>query len=158
MSILANEPGAEPIEVEALFRAAPETVFRAWTEPRLFAQWFGRRGKGEPHKVELDPRVGGAWRAVIFDGPDGLSMLEGVYTAVDPGRGLAFTWRHVTEDAEGRREESPYSEVTVTIEPEGAATRLRLRHAGLADAPRRNVRGGWSDSLEKLDGFLASLA
>ena len=148
--MLTSAQGEEPVEFEALFRAPPDRVFRAWTEPAAFGRWFGGRGEAA-RAVEIDLQVGGVWRCVFKDGPEGREYLEGAYTAIEPERMLAFTWRHVKEDAAGGVAATPVSEVTVRFEPEGAATRLKLRHAGiLRREGREGVTGGWSRSFDAL--------
>lgn len=153
MSLLTSPPGQDPIELEALFRAPPERVFAAFTEPKKFARWFGG-GEAGPYAVEIDLKVGGAWRAVFSDGPDGRSFVEGAYTVVDPVTRLAFTWRAVDEKTGAEPSVSPVSEVTVTLEPDGAATRLKLRHAGVSAAGRTNVGSGWDDAFRALERLL----
>jgi uncharacterized protein YndB with AHSA1/START domain len=49
--------------------AAPELVWRAWTEPDLLMQWFTPK-PWEMTVVEVDLRPGGAFRTVMR-GPDG---------------------------------------------------------------------------------------
>ena len=154
MTFLISVMGEDPIELEALYRAAPERVFRSWTEPEQFRRWFGSEESG-PLSVEIDLKVGGAWRAVFADGPEGRSYLEGAYTAIEPARLLAFTWRHVQEKPGAERQVSPDSEVTVTLEAEGEATRLKLRHVGVARrSSRENIGPGWNASFEKLERLI----
>lgn len=58
-----------PTETQILMTldlAAPKhQVYRAWTTPELVRQWWGV-GQGEVTNVEIDLRVGGAWRYEIF--------------------------------------------------------------------------------------------
>ena len=157
MNVLGSPSGEDPIEIEALFRASPERVFAAFTEPEKFARWFGG-GEAGPYAVEIDLKVGGAWRAVFSDGPEGRFFVEGAYTIVDPVTRLAFTWRAVEEKTGAAPSVSPVSEVTVTLEPDGAATRLKLRHAGVSAAGRKNVGSGWGEAFGSLERFLAESA
>ena len=39
--------------------------------------------------------------------------------------------------------------VSFTLEPDEIGTRLRVEHRGLADAPRREFDGGWTDKLAR---------
>ena len=151
MSYLISPLGDDPVELEALFPASRRQVFAAFVEPDKFARWLGGNGAV---KVEIEPTLGGAWMAVFSDGPDGLSFVEGAYTEMDPVRRLAFTWRHVQVDRDGERRVSPLSEVTVTLDEEGASTRLRLRHKGVSEDGRKSVGPGWNASLERLGEVL----
>ena len=63
------EPGKQEITTSTILDAPRELVFRAYTEPKLFAQWWGpRRYKAEV--VKFDSRPGGEWR-VDHVGDDG---------------------------------------------------------------------------------------
>src|SRR5260370_3841967 len=55
------EPGKQDIISTVVLDAARELVFRAYTDPKLFAQWWGpRRYENEIDK--FDARSGGEWR------------------------------------------------------------------------------------------------
>ena len=72
-----------------LIDAAPEKVFRAWTDPALLTQWFAPSPWTTP-SAELDVRPGGA-NLVVMRSPDGQDMpLRGVYLEVVPNRKLVF--------------------------------------------------------------------
>ena len=63
------EPGKQEIITTTVLDAPRELVFRAYTEPELFEQWWGpRRYKTEIEK--FDSRPGGEWR-VVQVGDDG---------------------------------------------------------------------------------------
>ncbi len=63
------EPGKQEIVSTTILDAPRELVFRAYTEPELFAQWWGpRRYKIEIEKFESRP--GGEWK-VTHVGADG---------------------------------------------------------------------------------------
>jgi Activator of Hsp90 ATPase homolog 1-like protein len=47
-------------------------VFKAWTEPEQFAEWWGPRGFSAPlETISLDPTPGGEWRATMVSDADG---------------------------------------------------------------------------------------
>jgi len=65
------------------FQASRERVFRAWTTPEEIKQWKCPGDRTTP-LVEVDLRVGGAYR-VHMRKPDGTeTRLVGVYREVDP--------------------------------------------------------------------------
>ena len=53
-----------------VFDAPRERVWREWTEPERFADWFGGPEAEVPlDSVAMDVRPGGTWRATMFSGP-----------------------------------------------------------------------------------------
>jgi uncharacterized protein YndB with AHSA1/START domain len=54
-----------------VFAAPRERVWREWTEPERFADWFGGLECVVPlAMVSMDVRPGGAWQATMYCGPD----------------------------------------------------------------------------------------
>jgi uncharacterized protein YndB with AHSA1/START domain len=61
------EPG---ITIRRTFDAPRELVWKEWTEPERFADWFGGPATEVPlASVSMDVRPGGAWRATMLTGP-----------------------------------------------------------------------------------------
>jgi uncharacterized protein YndB with AHSA1/START domain len=135
------------------YAAAPEKVWRAWTDPQAIAKWWGP-GPGEPVSLaELDVRVGGRFR-IVFGGPDGRAHeCAGTYREVVPNRRLVFTWSWPNTTPER------ISVVSIEFKRAGAGTELLFKHEQLFDEKARDDhRRGWTASLEKLDWFLQSSA
>lgn len=66
-------PDLPVIRITREFDAPPERVFRAWTDPDLFAQWVG------PRSIETvidvwDARTGGEWRYTARRDSDAFAM------------------------------------------------------------------------------------
>src|SRR3982750_3120698 len=70
--------------------ATPEQVYRVWTTPERFAEWFcPKPWRAEVAKQNLRP--GGAAETIMY-GPDGeVFPNHGVYLEVVPGKKLVFT-------------------------------------------------------------------
>jgi uncharacterized protein YndB with AHSA1/START domain len=131
------------------YAAAPDKVWRAWTDPQALKKWWGP-GPGEPVSLaELDVRAGGRFR-IVFGGPDGKAHeCAGVYKEVVPNRKLVFTWSWPNTTPE--RE----SLVTITFRAAGKGTELEFRHEQLFDEKvRDDHQRGWSSSFDKLERFL----
>jgi uncharacterized protein YndB with AHSA1/START domain len=61
----ATQPG---MTITRVFDAPRERVWKEWTEPERFADWFGGGAVEVPvSTVSMDVREGGAWRATMFD-------------------------------------------------------------------------------------------
>jgi uncharacterized protein YndB with AHSA1/START domain len=139
---------ANVLRMEREFAAPPERVFAAFTDPKLFAQWWGPEGMACP-VCEIDLRVGGAWRTCMR-GTMGEHWVSGVYREIAPPRRLSFTWAWEENGARGH-------ETIVEIEflPAGRNTRLVLRHSGFASAESRDKHShGWGSSFDCLAKFL----
>lgn len=131
------------LRIERLIPASIEDVFAAWTDPKIMAQWLSPTGEAE---VEADVRVSGTFRLAMIGEGMGVDH-EGEYVAIEPPRLVSFTWR------------SPYtggnfSTVTITLEPDGRATRLVLVHERLPDQTVESHRGGWASILDRLVAIL----
>lgn len=57
------DPKVPVIRMSRDFNATPEQLFRAHTDPKLFAQWIGPNGM-QTRIEEWDARSGGSWRFV----------------------------------------------------------------------------------------------
>ena len=81
------------ITITRVFDAPRERVWREWTEPERFADWFGAPHAEVPlDTVSMDVRPGGAWRLTMFAGPDRREIhWRGEYLEVEPPERLVFT-------------------------------------------------------------------
>ena len=123
------------IELDQFIAREPAAVWRALTEPELLARWW-TAGDIKPivgHRFTLDM---GSW------GQQQCEVLE-----VDPGRLLSYTF------AEGALDTT----ITWRLEPEGAGTRLFLRHAGFPPGSMslKRMSGGWPAILRRIEPALA---
>jgi uncharacterized protein YndB with AHSA1/START domain len=154
MIFLRSEIGEEPVIVEGVLRAPVARVFHAWTDPEEIIKWFGLES-GAMRSAQIDLRVGGKWCFVMQEGEEGRQILQGEYIAIQPEKRLEFSWRHVREHADGKREETPDSKVTVTFRADGASTHVHLRHEGILHQDGRlGVGRGWDATFEHLGDWL----
>jgi uncharacterized protein YndB with AHSA1/START domain len=132
------------------FRARPEKVWAAWTQPETLIGWFcTTKAKPGSMRAELDVRVGGRYR-VSFDMESGeYSEVGGVYREVVPNEKLVFSWAwHSTPERE--------SLVTVSIKPDGAGALMIFTHEQFFDeAARDNHAKGWDELFTQLEQVLA---
>ena len=59
---IVTTPGDREIRIERVFNAPRELLWRAMTEPKLVAQWWGRGNRLDVEKLEVER--GGHWRYV----------------------------------------------------------------------------------------------
>ena len=131
------------LSVERRIAAAPEEVFDAWLDPQAAGRWLFATPDGTMERVEIEPRVGGRFVIAERRG-DELAEHFGEYVEIDRPRRLVFTFATSVD-------ETP-TQVTVTLEPDGEATRLTLVHemdAKWADYEDQ-TRQGWTMILEGL--------
>lgn len=149
-AFLKSNPGQEPVLVEGLFRADPGRVFRAFTEPDEVRCWFVPKS-GALVSAEIDLQVGGRWCFVIEKTAEKQIHFEGEYLAIEAPNRLEFSWRHVQEYADGTREATDTSRVSVTFTEVGKATEVKLRHEAIkTEDARRGVGGGWNGCFGRL--------
>ena len=143
---MANGPDAS-VRLTRRLSAPPEEVFDAWCDADNLKQWFLPADITLP-VIELDLRVGGAYRIVMRD-EDGDYDHHGEYVAIERPSRLAFTW--ISPATKGKT-----TLVTVTFEPDGEGTALTLTHERLpSEEAAASHRGGWTNVLESLAAHLA---
>ena len=82
--------GEASVTLTRIFEAPHALVWKAWTDPKMMARWFGPRGFTNP-VCELDVRVGGSLR-IAMRGPDGNDYpMKGVFREVLKPERLVFT-------------------------------------------------------------------
>ena len=147
-------PTDRTIRVEREFDAPRDRVWRAFTDPALLAQWWGRGNKLVIERMEVER--GGHWRYVEHT-PDGESHgFEGRYREVTPQERIArtFEWDGmpgytILETAEfqdlgdGRTRVVSTSLFFATEERDG------MLHSGM--------EGGMAESFAALDRLLATM-
>ena len=103
------------------FDAPRELVWKAITDPRQVAVWYGGPGFTNP-VCEMDLRPGGAWHHVM-QAPNGTRYtIDSVFEEiVAPER---LTWRTIKDP--NRNPPPPTSHNTVTLEARGRQTRWKL--------------------------------
>ena len=132
-------------------------VFKAWTDPKLMAQWWGPKMFTNP-VCEVDARPGGKLR-IVMRGPDGNDYpMRGVFQEVLAPEKLSFT--NFAVDAEDRPVIEGFT--TVLFAEEGEKTKLTVITRGKAVQPiavqyLQGMEQGWSMSLEKLEELLPRL-
>ena len=135
-------PTSLPYQVQrsVLINATPETVFRFFTDSTRFAKWWGAGST-------IDPRPGGR---VYIRHPGNVESL-GEVIAIDPPRRLVFSYGFAT----GKPIPPGSSRVTIVLEPEGAATRLRVTHDLDNEAARDEHVQGWRFGLSVFANVVA---
>ncbi len=145
-----SEVRERTLVIERTFKASPERVFKAWTDPSVLIRWWGTDAYQAP-APQLDVRVGGAWRSPMV-GPNGEQhTVSGVYREIAPPRKLAFTWAWDQEDGSRGHE----TVVDVTFEPVPGGTKIRLVQSVFQTPKSRDGHDfGWASSFDRLERAL----
>ncbi len=82
---ITAEPGKQELFVTREFDAPRHLVFKAHTEPELFARWIGPRDLKTTLET-FEPINGGKWRFIQKDQEDNEFGFHGVFHEVSPER------------------------------------------------------------------------
>jgi uncharacterized protein YndB with AHSA1/START domain len=151
------EDGLLEVSMTRRFSAPPEIVFRAWTDAKQLAEWWGPKGFTNP-VCETDARVGGAIR-IHMRGPDGVVYpMTGRFVQIDRPHRLVFSTAAL--DGEGRPMFEVLNTVTFTEVAGGTEIALVAEVTSTTPSAPRYLSGmsmGWSQSLDRLGALVASL-
>ncbi|HSJ84576.1 MAG TPA: SRPBCC domain-containing protein [Acidimicrobiia bacterium] len=129
-----NVANGEPVTLEIMIEASPETVFEFFVDPRLMRRWMGG------HAV-LDAQNGGRFAVDIGD-----NHARGSFLAVEPPERVVITWGW-----EGSELVPPGSStVTFLFEAKDGGTLVRLIHSDLPAGEDIRHTHGWNHYLGRL--------
>ncbi len=124
------------IELQVRIAALPETIFPFLNDGAKMAQWFG----AEAH---VDARPGGMYKVKI----NNQDIARGEVIEIEANKRIVFTFGW---EGEGNPTPPGSSRVEISLEPDGEATIVRLRHTGLPAAAAGDHRHGWELYLGRL--------
>src|SRR5512135_2066797 len=130
------------IKQEALIKAPPEEVYRAFTNSTALKDWMCE-------VATVDPRPGGH----IFMGWPGDYYTAGEYIDMEPGKSVSFTWLG--------RGEPHTTRVDIKLRKARGGTRIKLTHRGMGKSKKWDEISSvytkeWQNSFENLASVLES--
>lgn len=153
---MAEQPSAAPgplgLSITRVFDAPRERVWREWTEPERFADWFGGPDADVPlDTVAMDVRPGGAWRLTMWFGADRREIRwSGEYREVQPPERLVLTISDLPAGAD------PELVVVVLTEVEGGRTEMLVEQYGTMPPETYDAaRNGWGAFFDRIAERLA---
>jgi uncharacterized protein YndB with AHSA1/START domain/predicted enzyme related to lactoylglutathione lyase len=161
----------QEFQITRLFNVPRDLVFKAWTDPTHFTQWWGPQNFTGLH-CNLDVRPGGSWR-ITMRSPDGIEYpIKGEFRQVTPPELLVMTidlsehphdWHDLVNPTRDKTNPRPALNLlmTATFESQADRTRLtvkiRFDSNTLRDSMAKLGMGqGWSQSLDRLDLLLSN--
>ena len=144
------------VKVVAEIAATPDAVFRALTDPKEMAQWWGAEGVYRTERWEVDLRPGGKWVCHIkmpegakpmTDRDEPEQQVRGEYITIDPPSLLEYTWSPSWDNF-------AVTQVRCEIEPTPDGSRLTLIHSGFA--PGAKSAGGHAEGWVRVLGWFVN--
>jgi uncharacterized protein YndB with AHSA1/START domain len=149
---MTEPPIALGISLTRVFDAPRERVWKEWTEPERFADWFGGAAAEVPvATVSMEVRPGGAWRATMFADPGRREIQwKGEYREVVEPERLVFT----ISDRPG---EDAFELIVVVLRDLGdGRTEMRFeQHGRMAAEQYERAKQGWSTFFDRISERLA---
>ncbi len=150
----SNSPTKELV-ITRIFDAPREVVWKAWTDPKQMAQWWGPHNFTNP-VCEMDVRPGGAI-LIYMKGPDGpANPMKGVFQEVVRLEKLVFT-TSAFHDEKGNPGIETLNTVTFTEQNGKTTVKLESRFTRAKPEFAMAISGhkaGWNQSLDRLVGLL----
>jgi uncharacterized protein YndB with AHSA1/START domain len=140
------------LTITRVFDAPRERVWKEWTEPERFADWFGGGEAEVPvSTVVMDVREGGAWRATMLADSGRLEIhWYGEYREVVEPERLVLTFCD-TPDA-GRFE---LVTVVLTELGDGRTEMLFTQSGRMTPEEYERAGSGWSSFFDRIEERLA---
>jgi uncharacterized protein YndB with AHSA1/START domain len=144
-------PTDEQILITREFDAPKDLVYRAWTTPELVERWWSAN-RGEVTLVEIDLRVGGAWRYVMVANGGLEVAFHGEYREIVPNERIVST-----EVYEGMPEGEAVNTLTLT-EADGRTTLTILVQHSSKEHRDAHINSGMEDGLQDAMDLLEQVA
>lgn len=147
---LENGYPTDELVLTRFINAPIDLVFKAWTDKKMLAKWWGPDGFTSP-VCEMEARPGGKIY-IDMKAPDGnVYPMDGeVHEINAPGK---FVFTSAALDKDNRRLFEVLNTVTLTNENGGTKLTLHVKVSGIKPSGAQHVKGmneGWSQSIERL--------
>jgi len=141
------------IRISRVFEAPRERVWREWTEPERFADWYGGPQCEVPlDSVSMDVRPGGKWRLTMYAPPARRRIdWKGEYLEVVAPERLVFTVSDQPDD-------DVFERVTVVLTDLGdERTEMHFEQRGsMTPEQYESATDGWGGFFDRMDERLAT--
>ncbi len=141
------------LSITRTFNAPASAVWEVWAKREHMIRWWGPKDFDTTH-LELDFRVGGAYRACIYnDDYGGENWMSGHFVDLVPNERIVMTFKWEKAD------DSVDTMITITdAEHDGRTTQTFHQTPFLNEASRDSHIGGWTSFIEKEQAYAERLA
>ncbi|MDH4156933.1 MAG: SRPBCC domain-containing protein [candidate division Zixibacteria bacterium] len=138
------------ITVRQTYPVPPGAVFRAWSDPELFRQWWGH-GAWAATEILIELKPQGAFRYILHNQDESKTFTSvGNFKEVINDKKLVFSWEWLEGQHQGRQ-----TLVTVELNDLGGSTELVLTHSRHdSEELMEDHRAGWTACLQRIAGVL----
>lgn len=151
------------VKIQRVFDAPIADVWKMWTDPAMFQQWYGPNGMTIP-TAEMDLTVGGVRKICMeMQTPDRTMQMwfTGVYKEINSPNRLVYTESMCDADGTLISAESmgmppghpDITEVIVELAETDGKTEMTMVHVGVPAGTAGE--GGWMQAIDKLAALLA---
>jgi uncharacterized protein YndB with AHSA1/START domain len=145
-------PADNQVLITREFNAPRHLVYRAWTTPELVRQWWTAR-RGTMTVVEIDLRVGGAWRYVMTATRGFEVGFHGEYREIVENEQIVST-----EVYEGAPEAGAALNTLTLAERDGRTTLTILVEHASREGRDMHIESGMEDGLQDALELLEQVA
>ncbi|HEV3355640.1 MAG TPA: SRPBCC family protein [Pseudonocardiaceae bacterium] len=150
-SAVVSLPSDNEILITRDFDAPKHLVYRAYTEPALVKRWWAG-DLGEVNSIEIDLRVGGAWRYVMTANGGFEVAFHGEFTEIVPNERLTRT-----EIFEAVPDAGAVSTLTLTEKDGRTRAEILVRHESRENRDM-HLNSGMEDGLQEAMDYLEQVA
>ena len=146
--------GEAGLELTWTFEAPREEVWREWTEPEAFADWYGGpQGEIPLETVSMDVRPGGKW-SLVMHAERGTIHWDGEYLEVREPERLVFTVRDRLPD-QPVPDRFEHCTVVLTDLGDGRTEVVLTQRGSMPAAAYKRAKEGWGGFFERMAERLA---
>ena len=141
------------LEFKLILNVSVEKLFKAWTDPLEFQNWFALEDSHSMPIIEFDLRAGAKYRIGIKH-PDGvLRIIGGIIKRIIPNELLAFTW-----SVGGGGTQQKKSTVIVEFVQKSDGSELIVKHQFIpGEKLKLQFEKEWKIRLARLENMLSKL-
>jgi uncharacterized protein YndB with AHSA1/START domain len=153
-TIITAHPGLPFVDIVREFDASAEAVFRAHTDPGLYARWLGP-GRAPMDLVEVDATTGGRWRYVFRGEGDAVFSFHGVFHTVEPNALLVQTFEFNLAPGQVGIDSTSFEQIdagTTRLSLHEVYPSVEARDAAMASGMEYGIQAGYA----RLDELLAA--